>query len=101
MIKDTINVFKNGNKEEAVKIIQRRRAENKRLEEDTERLFDNMGKDEKSKSSYTDMVFFDIISCYQRVYSHCSNIAKLFGTDKEYVYTKNEEEHFASLRNRY
>lgn len=101
MIKDTINVFKNGNKDEAVKIIQRRRAENKRLEEDTERLFDNMGKDEKSKSSYTDLVFFDIISCYQRVYSHCSNIAKLFGTDKEYVYTKNEEEHFASLRNRY
>ena len=101
LINDTIEVFENENKQLAIKIIQRRREEHQRLERDTESLFDQLSKDEKGKAKYSDLVFFDIISCYQRIYAHCSNIAKLFGTDKEYVYTKEEEERFATMRNRY
>ena len=40
------------------------------------------GKD--ASRSYVELIFVDIMNSYQRIYSHCSNIAKLYGTDKQY-----------------
>ena len=41
------------------------------------------------------------MNSYQRVLSHCSNIAKLFGNDKVYIYTPQEEERFNKMKDRY
>ena len=59
-----------------------------------------INKDE-NKRKYIDLVFVDIVNSYQRVLSHCANIAKIFGTDKTYTYTEEEEMRFYELRNRY
>lgn len=101
LIVDTIEVFETENKQKAIKIIQARREEHTKLDVYIEELFNNLTTNEKNKAKYSNMVIFDIMSCYQRVYAHCSNIAKLFGTDKEYVYSSKEEERFASMRDRY
>jgi Na+/phosphate symporter len=101
LINETISIFESEDKEKAIKIIQKRREAHASLEKDVEVLLNNLTTDSKNKAKYSNMVIFDIISCYQRVYAHCSNIAKLFGTDKEYVYTTQEEERFASMRDRY
>jgi phosphate:Na+ symporter len=101
LINETISIFESEDKEKAIKIIQKRREAHASLEKNVEDLLNNLTTDSKNKAKYSNMVIFDIISCYQRVYAHCSNIAKLFGTDKEYVYTTQEEERFASMRDRY
>lgn len=97
----TIEVFEKEDKTSAIKIIQSRRDAHAKLEKYIEELFENLTNDDKNKARYSNMVIYDIISCYQRIYSHCSNIAKLFGTDKEYVFSTQEEERFASMKNRY
>ena len=101
IIEDTIYVFENEDKEKAIKIIQFRRDAHSKIEKNIEELLNNLTNNDKNKAKYSNLVIFDIMSCYQRIYAHCSNIAKLFGTDKEYVYSTQEEERFAAMRNRY
>ena len=63
--------------------------------------FDNASTTNNITNGYIDYVLVDILNSYQRVFSHCSNIAKLFNNDKVYVYTSNEEEHFNKMKDRY
>ncbi|MGM9874284.1 MAG: Na/Pi cotransporter family protein [Bacilli bacterium] len=55
----------------------------------------------ENKRKYIELVFVDIVNSYQRVLSHCANIAKIFGTDKKYTYSEEEEMRFYELKNRY
>lgn len=100
IIKKTIDAFKNEDLPLSLEIIKERRHYNEQLEEDISKHFDSISLGKKG-TKYIDLVFVDILNSYQRVNSHCSNIAKLFGTDKEYIYSTSEEEHFASLKDRY
>lgn len=103
MINKTIEVFEKNDKENGIKIIQERR--------DLISFYDSIINDHFSfevsftkkqvKNSYIDLVFVDIINSYQRIFSHCANIAKLYGTDKQYIYTNEEEARFLSLKDRY
>ena len=101
MIEKTLAVFETNNKEEAIKIIQERREEINDLEKIINKHFDVVTTNNNVSTNYLDYVFVDIINSYERVLSHCSNIAKLFGTDKNYIYTSNEEEHFNKMKDRY
>ena len=101
MIEKTLAVFETNNKDEAIKIIQERREKINDLEKVINKHFDVVTTNNNVSTNYLDYVFVDIINSYERVLSHCSNIAKLFGTDKNYIYTSNEEEHFNKMKDRY
>ena len=101
IISTTIDVFTNSDKDLAIKVIQERRQYNAALEEKISEHFDRVSKLKSESTSYLDLVFVDMVSCYERVYSHCSNIAKLFNNDKVYVYSIEEQQHFDNMKNRY
>lgn len=101
LIKQTIQVFENNDKSKALIIIKERRSIIKRLDEIISEHFDVLSHQDKKNTDYIDLIFMDIINSYQRVCSHCSNIAKLYGTDKVYVFSDNEEKRFSSLKDRY
>ena len=101
IIGTTIDVFTNSDKDLAIKVIQERRQYNAALEEKISEHFDRVSKLKSESTSYLDLVFVDMVSCYERVYSHCSNIAKLFNNDKVYVYSIEEQQHFDNMKNRY
>lgn len=101
ILEETLTVFKSNDKEKAIEVVQKRREEINNLDKVINNHFDNVSTSNKISTSYLDYVLVDIINSYQRVLSHCSNIAKLFGTDKVYIYTQKEEEHFSKLKDRY
>lgn len=101
LLTKSINVFINGNKDDAIKVIQERRNIVSRLDEIINEHFTHLSRDEKKDANYLDLIFMDIINSYQRVCSHCSNVAKLYGNDKIYIFTDNEEKRFSSLKDRY
>lgn len=86
----TIEVLKTENKDDSISIVQERRTENEKINLVISNYFEKYIDEDGSKSKYTHMVFVDIMNCYQRVFSHCSNIAKLFGNDKENRYSEIE-----------
>ena len=88
-------------KEKAIEVIKQRREEINELDKVINAHFDVVSTSNQTNSNYVDYVLVDIINSYQRVLSHCSNIAKLFGNDKVYVYTPQEEEHFNKMKDRY
>jgi Na+/phosphate symporter len=101
LIEKTLNVFEKSDKTQAIEVIQTRRDEINEIDKLINEHFDVVTVDKVNSTSYIDYVFVDIMNSYQRVLSHCSNIAKLFGNDKVYVYTKGEEEHFNKMKDRY
>ena len=86
LLKETLEVYKAESLDMGVKVIQERRELNADLDRDINSYFDLKSKDTAKKASYISLVFVDIMNSYQRVYSHCSNIAKLYGTDKVYEF---------------
>jgi len=105
LIKKTIEVFRNNDKEKCIDVIKARRTINQKITEIGEAQFkfliDNSGKEKSGKNKYMDLVFIDALNCFERINSHCSNIAKLYGNDKTYGYSVEEAEHFASMKDRY
>lgn len=101
LIESTINVFANEDRDLAITVIKNRRNYIEELEEVTSKHFERVSKLKSESTTYLDLVFVDIVNCFERVYSHCSNIAKLFNTDKVYVYSVEEQEHFDNMKNRY
>ena len=83
-IDKTKDVYQNSNKDEGLYIIQKRREYNAKLDEIIDKHFSDEIKDNKQKTRFVELIYVDLINSYQRVYSHCSNIAKIFGTDKVY-----------------
>lgn len=100
-ISKTLDVFTNSDSEKAIEVIKDRRETINELDAEINKHFDYISSKDKIDTNYMDYVFVDILNCYERVFSHCSNIAKLFGTDKVYVYSTNEEEHFNKMKERY
>lgn len=101
IIEETIEVFKKQDTALALKVIQDRRDYIADLSAYENKHFDNVSKKKGTEASYLDLVFVDIINCYERVYSHCSNIAKLFNTDKVYDYSLDEQKRFETMKDRY
>lgn len=101
LLEQTLNVFVNNDKDNAIVVIQKRREEVNNLDLIINSHFDNASTTNNITNGYIDYVLVDILNSYQRVFSHCSNIAKLFNNDKVYVYTPNEEEHFNKMKDRY
>ena len=101
LLEKTLEVFTNNDKEKAIEVIKQRREEINELDKVINAHFDVVSTSNQVNSNYVDYVLVDIINSYQRVLSHCSNIAKLFGNDKVYVYTPQEEEHFNKMKDRY
>lgn len=101
-IKKTKEVFDKEDKNNGLSIIKDRRDLIASYDEEINNHYQKeiINKDE-NKRKYIDLVFVDIVNSYQRVLSHCANIAKIFGTDKTYTYTEEEEMRFYELRNRY
>ena len=102
MIDRTLKTYKNSDKNEALRIIQDRRVVVEKIKDYEEEHFLNITKTEKNGSRYIDVVFNDFLNCYERVYSHCSNIAKLFNNDKDSDrYQITDEQRFKDMANRY
>ena len=101
LVIDTIDVFVNEDKQKALDLIKNRRFEISKLDEYISKHYDDIKNNGKNKVQYIDLVFVDILNSYERIYSHCSNIAKLFATDKNYRLSVSEEEHFNEMSNRY
>ncbi|MDY6093934.1 MAG: Na/Pi cotransporter family protein [Candidatus Enteromonas sp.] len=84
LIQQTLQAFKEDNRPLSLSIIKRRRVLVERLEEAISSFIDELPSGKDTPRSYVELIFVDIMNSYQRIYSHCSNIAKLYGTDKKY-----------------
>lgn len=103
LIKKTINTYKNSDLNLALTVIKERRTLIKELETFQEAYFKReMEKRGVEKNSYISLVYVDILNSYERVYAHCSNIAKLFNSDRDINrYSKTDEHQFAKMSSRY
>ena len=101
LISRTIKVYENGDVNEGIKIIKERRkfvaSINKIIDE---HLLDESKVENQISTRFLEMIFVDILNCYERVASHCSNICKIFGTDKNYSISEEDKKHFISVINR-
>ncbi|MDY5441535.1 MAG: Na/Pi cotransporter family protein [Candidatus Enteromonas sp.] len=84
LISQTLQAFKEDNRTLSLSIIKRRRVLVEHLEEIITEFINEMPSGKDASRSYVELIFVDIMNSYQRIYSHCSNIAKLYGTDKQY-----------------
>ena len=84
LLKMTNETYVSQDKVEALEIIELRRECIKKSEDILNDYLENLNKYQEKDSaiSYLNLVFSDMVSDYERVYSHCSNIAKLFNNDK-------------------
>lgn len=97
----TIEVYDKGDKELGIKVIQERREFLENLDNIVDRHFEEETSAQGTISSrFVELIYVDIINCYERVASHCSNIAKIFGTDKTYIVDEEDEKRFSSIANR-
>src|SRR5574344_481810 len=86
-IKKTMGLYKSEDVNDAIEVIQSRRDYITNLEEFGNNHFDRVSKDKELAKQYLSLVYIDILNSYERVLSHCSNIAKLYGTDKPNDFT--------------
>ena len=101
LIEKTIDVYENSNKSLALKVIKERRDYIKKLEDYQEAYFKREST-KKGKSNYISLIYVDILNSYERVYSHCANIAKLYNNDKDIDrYSKDDKTKFTNMSMRY
>lgn len=105
LINKTFTAYKDGDKKLALDIIKERREHIKTLESYQEAYFVRETKKKASledRSDYLALIYVDILNSYERVCAHCSNIAKLFNSDKDLSsYSKTDEHQFAKMSSRY
>ena len=102
LITKTMDVYRKSDKHEALIVIQERRDLIKELGGFTEAYFDREAKKKGDTATYLSLVYVDILNSYERVYAHCSNIAKLFNTDKQLSsYKKSDDRIFKEMSSRY
>lgn len=98
----TILVYQNESKPLGLEVIQERRDFLKELDETVNTHFkEETSGDSKISANYTELIYVDMVNCYERVASHCSNIAKIYGTDKVYKIELEDEKRFAMMEQRY
>jgi len=100
LIKQTIDVYKNDDAILSKEVIQKRRNINNELDGLITKHFENI-QTNTNKVKYIDLVYVDLVNAYQRVFSHCSDVAKLVARDKVYTLSNEEIEKFNSLKDRY
>lgn len=106
IIMRTAKTYEKSDKKKALVIIQERRDYIQLLDNYQNAYFTReMNKKGAEKASYLSLVYVDILNCYERVYAHCANIAKLFNSDKDperYAKkSKTDERIFTEMSNRY
>lgn len=101
-IGETIEVYDKGDKALGIKVIQTRRSFLEHLDGIVDKHFEDETSAQGTISArFVELIYVDIVNCYERVASHCSNIAKIFGTDKKYTISEEDEKRFASMSERY
>lgn len=96
-INKTISVYENIDKEKGLEVIKERRLFNEELNTNiNEHFIVESAREGHISTRFIELIYVDVINCYERVASHCSNIAKIFGTDKDYTITQADEDNFAS-----
>lgn len=101
LINKTFDIYQTGDEEKALDVIKIRRDYIKQIEKYQDEHFER-SLESDSKSSYISLVYVDILNCYERIFAHCSNIAKLFNTDKKMKdYPKSDDELFKKMSERY
>ncbi len=94
----TIEVYEKADKTLGIEVIQERRDFLEKLDAIVDHHFEEETTMNGTISSrFVELIYVDIINCYERVASHCSNIAKIFGTDKTYVLDEEDKKRFSSL----
>ncbi|MCQ2793828.1 MAG: Na/Pi cotransporter family protein [Bacilli bacterium] len=103
IIMRTMKIYEAADKQAALTIIQERRDYVQLLDKYQNAYFTReMKKKGVEKASYLSLVYVDILNCYERVYAHCANIAKLFNSDKDpNRYAKKDETRFSAMASRY
>lgn len=99
-ISKTIEVYQNADKDKGIDVIKERREFVKTLNDTINGHFE-LESTTNISTRFVELVYVDVLNCYERVASHCSNIAKIFGTDKDYVISDKEKDRFANMANRY
>jgi len=85
LLNATKNVYEKDDKKLAIQVIQLRRQYVNAAKEFSERHYERTSLKKSVATQYISLVYVDINNCYERVYSHCSNIAKLINTDKKFL----------------
>ncbi len=85
LINMTYDTYVKEDKQTALQIIEIRREYILQAESILDEYYKEIENSSSNQVDYINLVFSDIVSDYQRVYSHCSNIAKLFNNDKNYL----------------
>ncbi len=97
-IAKTIEVYEKADKTLGIEVIQERRDFLEKLDATIDHHFEEeTTMDGTISSRFVELIYVDIVNCYERVASHCSNIAKIFGTDKTYVLDEEDKKRFSSL----
>ena len=100
-IDKTIKVYEEADKIKGIEVIKARRVFNEQLSSIINEHFEKeTSLDGQISTRFIELIYVDIINCYERVASHCSNIAKIFGTDKIYSISQEDEDNFISVTNK-
>lgn len=101
-IEETIEVYDKADKAKGIAVIQKRRTFLEKLDRTVNKHFEEETSANGNISThFVELIYVDIVNSYERVASHCSNIAKIFGTDKVYTISEADEKRFASMADRY
>ena len=102
LIDKTLRVYVESDKALALRVIKQRRDYNQKLDDYQEAYFKRESSKKGGKNNYISLIYVDILNSYERVYSHCANIAKLFNTDKDIDrYSKDDKTKFTNMSMRY
>ncbi|MDD4532213.1 MAG: Na/Pi cotransporter family protein [Bacilli bacterium] len=85
LLNKTKKVYELDDKDLALDVIKLRRKYVHLVKDFSERHYERTSKKECNAMQYISLVYVDINNCYERVYSHCSNIAKLINNDKRFL----------------
>lgn len=85
LLKKTKKVYEKDDKELALEVIKLRRLYVGKVKQFSEDHYVRVTEKKSRNTQYISLVYVDINNCYERVYSHCSNIAKLINNDKRFL----------------
>lgn len=93
LLNKTKEVYEKCDEDLALQVIKLRRIYVREVKRFTEAHYDRTSKKSvKASTQYISLVYVDINNCYERVYSHCSNIAKLINNDKRFLNSDDEDD---------
>jgi len=85
LLQMTKKVYENNDKELAIKVSQLRRKYVRELKNFSEKHYARTTLFKDRAKQYISLVYVDINNSYERVYCHCSDVAKLINNDKRFL----------------